>query len=223
MAQKLFESKATNSISIMIESDMGNPIDIDAHGAAVAQNIPVSYEKIFAGVVAIIKYLSETNLTGSDKKLLDVTTLMISSEFSRTYYDISYKPEVWDQGTGHNPFTNSFVFLGKGIKGGRIIGSSDLDTIENCKPDKISKAHQTLTSADKGANPKYSMGREFDFATGKTITDVLPEKFDVRRYITTQVLTNTVLELFGIDKSQHFRDSTGNQFLTLRGHLTEVV
>lgn len=54
------------------------------------------------------------------KSLFDVTTFMVTTEFSRTPYLNGSK------GKDHNPFTNSVLLAGRGIQGGTAVGRSQV-------------------------------------------------------------------------------------------------
>ncbi|HEX4923106.1 MAG TPA: DUF1501 domain-containing protein [Bdellovibrionales bacterium] len=77
-----------------------------------------SQKAAFESVARLLKVLSETEFR--DRSLLDCTTVMVTSEFSRT-------PNlVGTDGKDHNPRTNSAVVIGRGFETGKTIGASTL-------------------------------------------------------------------------------------------------
>ena len=56
--------------------------------------------------------------------MFDVTTVMVASEFGRTLR--APDAPIDNTGTNHNQFSNSILLGGKGIRGGMVIGASDL-------------------------------------------------------------------------------------------------
>lgn len=211
MTHRLFSGGVAGAVTIMMDRDMGSSFDIDAHDRGVCSALPTSYEMIVTDLADMLNYLKTTEFSPG-KSLLDVTTVMISSEFGRTYRGAS-SGSIWTTGTEHNQLINSLVFLGKAIKPGQIIGSSDMDTVDNCKPENISGAHKQLTSPEGGFNGA-PMGRPFDFNTGLSV-QANPEQFDITNYLTIQSVNNTLLKLFDFGDDKLFRDPTGLQFPTI--------
>jgi hypothetical protein len=126
------------------------------------------------------------------RSMLDVTTVMVASEFGRTMR--SPDGTVDDTGTNHNQFSNSILIGGKGIRGGLVIGASDLrDEVE-----EPSAAHLQLDPMQE-----KTMGLPFDFATLTSRPD-LPAAFDIKDYLTIGSVVNTIYTLFGVPK-EHYR------------------
>jgi len=96
-----------------------------------------------------------------------------------------------DTGTDHNPYNNSFLIGGKGIRGGLTIGASDFETV-----------HETLSPAHLTVDPQKLnlMGRPYDFATQTVRTD-LPQTINLSDYITSASMVNTLCSLFNVDSS----------------------
>jgi hypothetical protein len=82
---------------------------------------------------------------------------------------------------------------GKGIRGGLVVGASDLEN----ERAMASKAHLSVDPLLEKA-----VGRPFDFAAFKPRPD-LPEAFDVRDYLTVGSVINTLYALFGVPASHH--------------------
>ena len=123
--------------------------------------------------------------------MLDVTTVMVASEFGRTMR--SPDAAIDDTGTNHNQFSNSILVGGKGIRGGLVIGASDLrDEVE-----EPSAAHLQLDPMQE-----KTMGLPFDFGTMAPRSD-LPSGFDIKDYLTIGSVVNTIYSLFGVPKEHH--------------------
>ncbi len=221
MVHRLFAGNVTSAVTIMMDRDMGSSFDIDAHDPSIAKNLPKNYGLVVADLAAMIEYL-KTNEYKNGKSLLDVTTVMISSEFGRPYRQLE-KP-IWNTGTDHNQLINSMILLGKAIKPGLVIGASDMETVDEAAPDKVSGAHK---ASEKGGiysgedNLIMPMGKPFDFETGQARTDK-PGEFKITDYLTIQSVTNTMLRLFGYGDDKMFRDPDGKQFPNLDKHLLKT-
>ena len=117
-----------------------------------------------------------------------------SSAFNRTYRSLAIAgADVNNTGTDHNTFSN-FVFMGvKGIKAGRICGSTDLSEVG---PDKqftnVAKAHTDLDPFLVKA-----MGLPFDFDNLVSKPFSPSASFDVHQHLTYSSVINTILTAFG--------------------------
>jgi hypothetical protein len=166
------------------------PEFFDVHAAEQAKAQPKLFAAAIDRVAALLRGLAETPF--DDKRsMFDVTTVMMASEMGRT---LRAEDTPIDQtGTHHNQFCNSILLAGKGIRGGMVLGASDLADERT----QVSKAHLAL-------DPELykAMGRPFDFATLRTRPD-LPEAFDIKDYLTIGSVVNTVYTLFGVPKEHH--------------------
>jgi hypothetical protein len=117
---------------------------------------------------------------------------MIASEFGRTMRAPDMKIDA--TGTNHNQYSNSILMGGKGVRGGMVIGASDMMDAAA----QISKAHL-------GIDPvlEKAVGMPFDFATMRPRAD-LPESFDVDDYLTIGSVVNTLYSLFDVPQA-HYR------------------
>lgn len=168
----------------------------DAHAAVDAKKCPAMAETIATRTRDTINFLKNTPY--DDKRsLFDVTTLMVSSEFSRTM--LQKEANFDETGTDHNNFNNSIILAGKKIKMGQVIGQSDWRTADEA----LSKAHLAM---DDGT--KRLFGKPFDFAAGKPRAD-LPEEFKIQDYLTVGSVINTLYSAFGVDE-KHFREFERN-------------
>jgi hypothetical protein len=170
--------------------------DRDTHFVTQAEAQPKTYLNVTTKILHVITFLKETPF---DEKLglslFDVTTLSVGSEFNRTNRQVENK--VSSTGTDHNPLSNVLLFAGKGIRGGQVLGSTDLDQIDD-KGNyiKVSDAH-------RGMDPLLikRMGKPFDFETGRS-SDVLPAEYQADHYMTISSVLNTIYTLYGVQEDK---------------------
>jgi hypothetical protein len=163
----------------------------DVHATEQAKTQPRLFASAIGKITTLIKGLIDTPFDGR-RSMLDVTTVMVASEFGRTMR--SPDGTVDDTGTNHNQFSNSILIGGKGIRGSLVIGASDLrDEVE-----EPSAAHLQLDPMQE-----KTMGLPFDFAAMATRSD-LPAGFDIKDYLTIGSVVNTIYALFGVPK-EHYR------------------
>jgi hypothetical protein len=194
MAGKLFACGALRTAVMVLEPRISG--QLDSHDVASQIQNPERYTGLMERVAKIFETLHNTSFD-HERSLLDVTTVMVSSEFSRTFRQAD-KP-IDATGTDHNPLSNSILIGGKGIRGGCVIGASDFQTAN----EKLSGAHLSL---DPG---KFcAMGRPFDFERGIARTD-LPTDFVPADYISNSCLINTVFSLFGVSRERWHRWGAG--------------
>lgn len=161
---------------------------LDAHDSQTAKAQPVTVAKALDFVATIIKTLKETPFDAT-RSYFDVTTLLVSSEFSRTMRQ-TYN-SIDDTGCDHNPLTNTMILAGKKIRGGCVLGASDFQTAD----EHLSKAHVL-----QDAEGLKIMGRPFDFST-QMPRDDLPDVYNAADYLTCGSVVNTVLSAFGMPDS----------------------
>lgn len=103
--------------------DVGSIDTLDSHSQH-QQRHTAGLNSVFGGLAAVVDMMKETPYAGpgadGKKSVFDVTTVIVTSEFSRTS-----APEN-GSGTGHNQFSNSALVMGKNIAGGKVIGRSDV-------------------------------------------------------------------------------------------------
>jgi hypothetical protein len=137
---------------------------------------------------------------------------MITSEFGRTTRNPSSPIDNTD--TDHNPFINSVILAGRGIKTGQIIGASDLEDVDAAgEIINVSGAH-----LQKDKSLVYTMGKPFDFAMGDAV-DSLPEQFRAEDYLTIGSVNNTMMNLFGVPEQRYHRDASGQRSRLLKNIL----
>jgi uncharacterized protein (DUF1501 family) len=85
---------------------------LDSHDVNTAKDQPNLYNLVADDLVDIFQYLVDTPYD-SKRSLFDVTTVMVTSEFSRTMRQD--KKKIDETGTDHNPLNNTVLLAGKGI------------------------------------------------------------------------------------------------------------
>jgi len=161
----------------------------DTHDSISAAKQPVMFGILMDTLASIFASMKSTPYD-STRSLLDVTTVMFCSEFSRTLRQ-NGRP-IDDTGTDHNPLNNSILIGGKGIRCGQVIGSSDYAS----STETLSSAHLLF---DKG---KFkTMGRPFDFDRGISRTD-LPTEYKASDYLGIGSVVNTIQSAFGVPQSR---------------------
>jgi Protein of unknown function (DUF1501) len=183
-ALKMFASKTTDVVHIGVNNYL-----LDAHAFEDAKKQPEIAAKISQAIAEMIQILKDTPF---DEKhsFYDLTTFVITSEFSRTLRQDYAKLE--ESGTDHNPLTNTVLIGGKGIRSGLILGESDIQSPE----EELSKVHTLLDS-----KKIKCMGRPFDCATGKVIEQDF-ESYDPLNYLSANSVANTLFALFDVPKEK---------------------
>ncbi len=168
----------------------------DTHGIQSDEIHVKLYQDTVDKISKTLEYFKNTAYD-STRSLLDVSTVMVATEFGRTMRQNHVSFE--DCGTDHNTFCNSFLFAGKGIRGGQVIGASDFQTSQ----EELSPAH-LLLDKDK----LNIMAKPFDFAT-ETPLEVLPSEFIEEHYLTSGSVVNTLFDLFSMPKDMYRRKNIG--------------
>jgi len=91
----------------------------DTHDNHPGTHLRDQRDKIWQRIADVLDILSRTTYGETDKRLIDMTTIMFGNEFART------AGLVDGGGTGkeHNPYTNSVLIAGKGVNPG-VYGAS---------------------------------------------------------------------------------------------------
>jgi hypothetical protein len=161
--------------------------NFDVHAVEDAKSQPKTFTIATERLALIFRAMAATPFDQT-RSLLDVTTVVVNSEFSRSMRQLQ-KP-IDNTGTDHNQLGNSFLLGGKGIRGGQVIGATDMATLE----EKPSAVHKTFDP-----NGLKLIGRAFDFAAQKNIDP--PPAYDVKKYLTSDSVVNTIYSLFGTNRS----------------------
>lgn len=166
------------------------PEYFDVHAGELAKAQPKLFTSAIGKIAALIDGLDEMQYD-AHHSMLDVTTVMVASEFGRTMRTASMP--IYETGTNHNSLSNTILLGGKGIRGGLVIGASDLAN-EKAKP---SGAHLAMDRTLEKA-----MGLPFDFGNLRPIAE-LPDEFELEDHLTIASVINTVYSLFGVEKSNY--------------------
>lgn len=195
IAMGYFKGGVTTAATIMYDRD---PV-LDVHDSGGAQNQPTLFKEVVANLAQTFERLKTTPFDAErGLSFLDVTTLVITSEFSRTMMGTGSTADT--TGTEHNPLTNTVIVAGKGIKGGQVFGASDLTNVNEAGDlVDVSEAHRQV---DPGL--QSIMGRPFDFASMQPRSD-LPTTFNESEYLSIATVANTLMENYGIPSQQQFR------------------
>ena len=180
MLIKLYKNDITRSAVWVLEPFF------DTHGAIQAKTQPDMFKQVSAQIAQVMKFLKSTPYDGK-RSYLDVTTLMVSTEFGRSMRQKTTK-DISETGTDHNAFNNSVILAGKGIKTGQVIGASDYQD----EKAKVSGAHQFLDPSSLKI-----VGCPFDFKKSEVRKD-LPAQFDINDYLTIGSVVNTLYRLFNV-------------------------
>lgn len=164
--------------------------DIDVHDTGSAQLQPVTYDAIGTQLAGIFRFLKTTPFDG-ERSFLDVTTVMIGSEFSRTMRQLGNPVEA--TGTDHNSLANSLILGGKGVKGNQILGATDLAKMD--RSGKILDASSIHHSLDP--HLIKAMGKPFDFETGRSRIEPSVD-YQRSNYLTMESVANTVYEVLNL-------------------------
>lgn len=221
IAYKLMSGRVSSSVSIMGDFDKGvgtnANFNLDSHSNNVAAALPTNMAVVVKAIAGMFEALS-TRMIG-DKRWIDCTTVLITTEFARTYKNKEQlAANVTDVGTDHNQFNNTIIVAGKGIKGGVVLGGSDMETLEEAKFENVSGAHKEKEKTRTGTASACFMafGKPFDYQTGlPRLSNPKPAKFDRKDYLFFQSIPNTLLKMFGHDVASMYRDPTGTAYPTL--------
>ncbi len=163
-----FRANACQLAEIQIYPD-GPTLDTHSGHIGVHKSAQV---QVFGKIAEVLDLFKATPFGNNGESLFDKTTFMVTSEFSRTAALNSAK------GKDHNPMTNSTMLIGKGIKGGEIVGASTLVTREN----------STFSLP-------YQIGLPYDFENKR----VIKQRLNGSKFITPEVLFCTICEALNVD------------------------
>ena len=168
----------------------------DVHDVDQAKQQPKLFEEALSRIAALFRALVDTPFDAA-RSMLDVTTVMVASEFGRTMRAPAMP--ITETGTNHNQFANSVLLGGKGIRSGLVVGASDLPD-EKAMP---SKAHLAMDPSLEKV-----MGRPMDLKTLGVRLDY-PAAFNIEEYLTIGSVVNTLYTMFSVPKS-HYRSAGRN-------------
>jgi uncharacterized protein (DUF1501 family) len=165
------------------------PEFFDVHAADLAKAQPRLFRSAIARLAALLRGLVETPFDRT-RAMIDVTTVLVASEFGRTMR--AADAPVDRTGTNHNGFANSFLFGGKGVRPGLVIGATDLAD-EKAKP---APAHLAMDPP-----LEKTMGLPFDFKALRP--GPAPDEFELEDHLSVSSIVNSVYAMFGVPKERH--------------------
>jgi len=189
LAMQVFAARASRGA--LIQFFPGNNVQVDAHDPVSNARQPELANEVARAIQTVFAMLRETPFDAT-RSMLDVTTVLIGTEFSRTMRQLGLAIDA--SGTDHNPLTNTILIGGKGIRGGMVLGASDYATPE----ETLSRVHTTLDPARLKI-----MGRTFDFETMRSTT-ATPASFNPGQYLTMNSVANTIYDVFGVKTERHW-------------------
>lgn len=196
-----FKAGITRAAVIEIPVDTSS-FSADCHDGKSASKHPEHCESMLAAMANAIRVLKNTPFS-DDQSMLDCTTFIMMSEFGRTMRQEQFA--IDQTGTDHNTLNNQVIIGGKGIKGGQIIGSSDLHDLADFK--NASRHHLQLD-----ADLIKTMGRPYDFANGQTLhAGALDQSsFNLKNYLSVQSVMNTVMRALNISRDYYHKESAAS-------------
>src|SRR5262249_50260643 len=162
----------------------------DVHDADQAKLQPKLFAEGVRKIAALFRALVETPFDAR-RSMLDVTTVMVTSEFGRTMR--AAELPIHATGTNHNQYANSILLGGTSIPTGLVTGASYLVD----ETDVPSKAHLAMDPAREKV-----MGRPIDFTT-LSVRPTRPDAFDIEDYLTVGSVVNTLYAAFGVPKARY--------------------
>jgi uncharacterized protein (DUF1501 family) len=144
MAEALAKNLARGA---MIDITDEGAVSLDTHVQHAGRHLQSLSAKM-STVANIFKLFKETPMASNPQvSLFNQTTFVVYSEFSRTPY------RNGSEGKDHNVFTNSVLFAGGGLQGGRSIGGSRI-----------------LKQGDPGTGRALHIGQPIDYKSGVVVS-----------------------------------------------------
>jgi hypothetical protein len=173
----------TAAVTVVYE---GDPL-LDVHGGSSAANTDLWKDMIQEVYQALSKLDTEFK---DGLRMRDVTTFLVSSEFSRTTRQTK---TFSSSGTDHNAYTNTILIGGKGIQTGLVVGASDLDDPQFSSMSQLSGAHKSIEGRSGG--PLFIMGKAYDFKD-RRVHSLQPDTLDRKNFICWPSVVNTLARVF---------------------------
>ncbi len=206
MIAEVFARGVSNTAVLEIRPDDTEEdfFTFDTHAVADAKKQPVMFEQLVAKLERFFEFVSSQTLeiNGQEIALKDHLTFLISSEFSRTNRQMN-RP-IDETGTDHNPFSNSLILGGKGLKNGHVFGESDLDALDGGTFAAVSGAHRQLDR-----NLLKAVGKPMDLTTGQLL-GLNPDTVVAEHYLNVGSVQNTLMDIFGVPADKRVK-LPGNQ------------
>jgi uncharacterized protein (DUF1501 family) len=193
-------SKRLGRTALEVSDSLGfqNPQEnffFDLHGFTSVGQVQSLYLRTAEKIANILAFFKNTAFD-HQRSLMDVTTLVVATEFGRT---MRQQFDFATSGTDHNPFCNSYLLAGKGIRTGMVVGASDFQHSQ----EPLSPAHLQLDP-----HKLCLVAKPFDFTTESPL-DVLPTIYQEEHYLTVGSVVNTLLHLFSVPQKHHRRRNEG--------------
>lgn len=196
LAMQYFRQGVTSTMSILTDTDEFAGIDFDVHDANRAAKQPRAMRFAVKQIKTLLDTLASTPFD-EKRSMLDMTTIVVTSEFGRT---LRNGVDIEKSGTEHNPYINTVLIGGKGIKPGLVIGGSDLkETDSSGNFLQVSNAHLQV---DPGL--ALPMGLPFDFSSMRPRED-LPNKFNLADHLTFNSVINTLMKLYAVNAGSYLK------------------
>lgn len=178
----------------------GGTFSPDTHGNVGAAQQPEGYALAAQEMAGVIKLLRETAFDeASGQSFLDVTTVVVTSEFGRTNRQLG--ANIDNTGTNHNRFGNMALVGGKGIEPGLFVGSTDLDQLITTQEGVAAFAAPSRAHQSMDPSLLMAMGHVYDFTLGRVDAAARPEQYRMADYLTVGSLVNTIYRLFDVPES----------------------
>jgi hypothetical protein len=192
-------------LSNVVSTSLGIDSDFDTHSPEDAKQQPLIFTTLVDEIKTFFDYLSTTPLSNQfPKPIIQYTTFMITSEFGRTMRQEG--ADINNTGTDHNPYGNSVLIGGKGIRGGLVIGETDCRQLDSSQQFvDVSEGHRKV---DPGLIKM--MGKPLDFSTGKA-KDSMPETIDRLNHLTIGSLINTIGTIMHLPENKMHMDGAGEE------------
>ena len=163
--------------------------EVDTHDNAQARAQDGVYTKVVDDLKNIMSFLDQTYDALTGRTFGDVTTVLVTSEFSRTMRQEEKALEA--TGTDHNPLTNTVLLLGCGVRKGLILGATDLDALdERGQFSGVSGAHLAMDQS-----LLKPMGKPFDIST-LSVKPTSPLTYEDGDYLSMLNIINTLYRSF---------------------------
>ena len=180
------------------ESEAASVISaFDSHSSNICEDSPNFFRKFAEEFRDLINNLRNTPYD-DQRSMLDLTTVVVETDFSRTMINDFSTPgevDVDTQGSDHNPLTNTFLIAGKGVNGGLVIGDTDMESVE-------AHANPSGAHVQMDARKTKVVGKPFDFSTF-TASAAKPETYQAIDYLTAGSVANTIMRIFDAPTSDY--------------------
>lgn len=188
VAPAVFQSGLSRAVSLEFNVEG----TLDAHAATDAAEQPATYRGLAEQLARFFEFFENALIAfdGETVALKDHCAFIITSEFGRT---LRQRNRAIDQtGTDHNPFGNSVLIGGAGVRTGHVFGSTDLDELDEAGHFRgVSPVHQRID-----LNLLSAMGRPIDPLSGRSLP-FGEGPFDASRQLNMGNIINTLLDLYG--------------------------